>query len=98
MEERVVRAAADAIRAQGVEARCGALGAKLKALGFAELGVAIAVLVAEVSRGLDPSELLALRHLASAAGLGEAELAALVRRTDDELSGVDAASRVSMFV
>jgi tellurite resistance protein len=98
MEERMVRAAADAIRAQGVEARCGALGAKLKALGFAELGVAIAVLVAEVSRGLDPSELLALRHLASAAGLGEAELAALVRRTDDELSGVDAASRVSMFV
>jgi hypothetical protein len=98
MEERMVRAAVDAIGKQGVEARCGALGARLKALGFAELGVAIAVLVAEVSRGLDPSELLALRHLASAAGIGDVELAELVRRTDDELSGVEGSARVSMFV
>jgi len=98
MEERMVRAAVDAIGKQGVGARCDALGARLKALGVPELGVAIAVLVAEVSHGLDPAELLALRHLAAAAGVGEGELATLIRRTDDELSGGEDGSRVSMFV
>jgi tellurite resistance protein len=98
MEQRMVDAAVGAIGKQGVQARCDALGARLKALGFAELGIAIAVLVAEVSHGLDPSELLALRHLALAAGVTEADLATLVRRTDEELSGSEDPSRVSMFV
>jgi tellurite resistance protein len=98
MEERMVRAAVAAIGKQGVKARCEALGARLKALGVADLGIAIAVLVAEVSHGLDPAELLSLRHLAAAAGMTESDLAALVRRTDEELSGGEDPSRVSMFV
>lgn len=55
-EERMVKAAIEAVARQGVETRCAALGAKLQTLGFSELGVHVAVLVAEISHGLDPAE------------------------------------------
>lgn len=97
-EERMVQAACDAIAKEGVAARCDVLGARLKALGFGELGVALAVLVAEVSRGLDSGELAALRRLAMAAGLDDAWLGATLKRVDSQLSGGDSPSRMSVFI
>jgi len=98
MEERMTQAALGVVGKQGAQARCEALGAKLKAIGMVEHGIAIAVLVAEVSHGLDPAELLALRHLAAAAGIEEAGLLAIVRRTDEELFGVEDGGAMSRFV
>ena len=97
-EERMVRAAVAAVTKEGPRVRCETLGKRLQALGFARLGVAIAVLVAEVSHGLDPSELAALRHLATAAGIDELELADIVKRIDLTLSGGEPMSRMSRFV
>jgi tellurite resistance protein len=97
VEERMVAAAVQAVARQGVGERCAALGAKLKDLGFGALGVELAVLVAEVSRGLDPSELVALRELARAAGVSDDDLRAILRRTEDALAGGDPLARMSMF-
>jgi len=97
-EDRMVHAAVDAVAKQGAGARFSALGAKLKDLGVVELGMRLAVLVAEVSHGLDPSELDALRTLAQAAGVSDDELQTLVRRTEELLTGDDPISRMSRFV
>jgi len=97
-EERMVRGAVDAVAKQGAGTRCAALGAKLLSLGFGELGVHVAVLVAEVSHGLDAAELDALRVLAKAAGVPDETLHALVRRTEDALAGGDPLARMSTFV
>jgi tellurite resistance protein len=98
VEERMVEAAMRAVAKQGVVERCSALGAKLKAVGFSRLGVELAALVAEVSRGLDPAELLALRELAHAAGLDDEELKAILRRTEEALAGGDPLARMSTFL
>jgi len=97
IEERMVVAAVRAVTSQGAGERCAALGVKLKGLGFGRLGVQLAVLVAEVSRGLDPSELVALRELAEAAGVGDDELKAILRRTEEALAGGDPLARMSTF-
>jgi hypothetical protein len=93
----MVTAAVQSVTSQGAGERCAALGAKLKGLGFGRLGVELAVLVAEVSRGLDPSEFVALRELAHAAGIGEDDLKAILRRTEEALAGGDPLSRMSTF-
>jgi tellurite resistance protein len=97
-EERMVRVAIEAVAKQGAETRFGALGTKLRTLGFGELGVQVGVLVAEVSHGLDPSELDALRTLAHAAGVPDETLHDLVRRTEETLAGGDPLARMSTFV
>lgn len=97
-EDRMVQAACDAIGKEGVAKRCDVLGGRLKALGFAELGVALAVLLAEVSRGLDSGELEALRRLSGAAGLDDTWLTAMIERVDGQLSGGDSPSRMSVFI
>jgi hypothetical protein len=96
-ERRMIDAAASALSRDGVEARCDAIGAKLRMLGVSELGLATAILVAEVSRGLDARELSALRRLASAAGVRDERLAELVQRIDDDLAG-PGRDRMSVFV
>jgi hypothetical protein len=98
MEDRMVEAAVASIAKEGAKARCEGLGARLKALGFGGLGVSLAVLVAEVSHGLDPAELDALRRLAKAAGLDDQDLEDIVRDIDGALGGDETASRVSRFV
>ena len=97
-EERMVNAAVEAVTKQGAATRCAALGAKLKALGFGELGVHLAALVAEVSHGLDPTELDALRTLAQSAGVSEQTLHDMVRHTEEALAGGDPLARMSTFV
>jgi hypothetical protein len=98
MEERMVEAAVASIAKEGAAARCVGLGKRLKALGFAGLGLSLAVLVAEVSHGLDPAELDALRRLANGAGLDDRDLEDIVRDIDDALGGGETSSRVSRFV
>jgi hypothetical protein len=98
MENRMVEAAVAAIEKEGANARCVSLGARLKALGFGALGVSLAVLVAEVSHGLDPAELDALRKLAASAGLDDRDLEDIVRDIDGALGGGETSSRVSRFV
>ena len=98
MEERMVQAAVAAITKDGIGARCDALGARLKSLGFGGLGVSLCVLVAEVSHGLDPAELDALRRLAGAAGLDDVDLEDIVRDIDGALGGGETSSRISRFV
>ena len=58
----------------------------------------IAVLVAEVSHGLDPAELGALRALSQAAGVPEETLQDLVHHTEEALAGGNPLSRMSVFV
>jgi hypothetical protein len=97
LEEQMVRAASQAVKKQGAAERASALGARLAELGFARLGVELAVLVAEVSRGLDPAELHALRALAHAGGVSDDELQKILRRTEETLSGGDPFARMSTF-
>jgi hypothetical protein len=98
LEERMVKAAVDAVAKEGAEARCTRLGQRLRSLGFGELGLMLSVLVAEVSHGLDPSELEALRAMSTAAGLDDVALMSIIESTDRALSGGDPASRMSSFV
>jgi hypothetical protein len=98
MEDRMVHAAVEAVQKHGAQARCVALGEKLLALGLGELGVRIAVLMAEVSHGLDPSELDALKTLAQAGGVAEGKLGEFVRHTEQVLSAGDSVERMSTFV
>ena len=86
-EEKMVRAAIDAVAKEGAATRCAALGGRLRELGFAELGVSLAVLVAEVSHGLAPAEIEALQQLAAAAGVEGSRLLDVIRRTEQALSG-----------
>jgi tellurite resistance protein len=97
LEEQMVRAASQAVKKQGAAERATALGTRLAELGFAQLGVELAVLVAEVSRGLDPAELHALRALAHAGGVSDDELQKILRRTEENLSGGDPFARMSTF-
>ncbi len=98
LEERMVRAAVEGVKKHGPQARFAHLGQKLASIGFAELGVDIAVLLAEVSHGLDASELDALRTMTLAAGLREETLTDAIRRIDVALSGGEPLSRMSTFV
>ncbi|HSY20902.1 MAG TPA: SRPBCC family protein [Polyangiaceae bacterium] len=95
-ERHMIQTAIDAVAKQGVAARCTALGTRLKSFGFGEFGVEVAALVADVSHGIDTPELMALEHLAVAAGLDNERLAAIVRRTEELLLGGDRVSRMSM--
>lgn len=98
VEERMVRAAVDGVTKHGTQARFTRLGEKLASVGFAELGIEIAVLLAEVSHGLDASELDALRTLTRSAGLPEETLTEAIRRIDLALSDGEPLSRMSTFV
>jgi hypothetical protein len=76
----LVEHAERAVEAVGMEERCDTLGKRLAALGHPTLGIAIAVLVAEVSHGIDRHEMEAIQRLAKAAGMGETDLLALMTR------------------
>jgi tellurite resistance protein len=84
--EAVVASSIDHTRRHGVEQRCNDLGAKLKKLGLAEEGLGVATLIAQVSHGVDQSELAALQLLARAAGVSEARLVEVIQRVDQSLS------------
>lgn len=78
---RLVDAAHRAAEGDGIRLRCEKLGARLARLGRAELGLVVAVLVAEATRGIDAGELEALHHIARGAGLAEAAIGDALRAT-----------------
>lgn len=83
--DKMVGAVAAAVKRDGLAARCDKVAARLTALGLAEVGLEVAVLVADVSHGIDAPELAALGRLAKALGFDDAHLAAVIRRVDASL-------------
>ncbi len=83
---RLVKGAERALSADGMTVRCEKLGARLKKLGCAELGLAVATIVAEVSHGIDPPEMAALQKIAHGAGIPDAALASIMGRIDEEMT------------
>jgi hypothetical protein len=86
MRAKIVEHAERALEAHGMEERCDLLGRRLAALGHATLGIAIAVLVAEVSHGIDRHEMAAIERLAKSAGIGEADLLTILKRIGAAIS------------
>ena len=84
--ERLVKGAERALGSEGMTRRCERLGQRLKTLGYVELGLTVATIVAEVSHGIDPPELAALQKIALAAGLPEAALSSILGRVDEEMA------------
>jgi tellurite resistance protein len=89
--DRIVKGTTDAANADGIEARCDKIGARLLKLGMSDLGVAVAALIAQVSHGVEARELAALQRIARAAGLEDARLSALITRMDAMLTTAPAA-------
>jgi tellurite resistance protein len=85
--ERMVNNVLAAAHTDGLEVRCDKIAARLKALGLGEVGLGVAVLVAEVSHGIDAPELAVLRRLAWGLGVEEGALSEMVYRIDRELMG-----------
>jgi tellurite resistance protein len=85
--DQAVAAVAAAVEAQGIEARCDKIGARLAALRVAELGVAVATLVAMSSHGIDAPELAAISRIAAAARLDDDAVSALAAHVERALLG-----------
>ncbi len=68
------------ISSEGVDARCAAVGARLKELGNPEAGLLIAALVAHASNGIDKSEAQILEKIGAGAGLAKAQVGAIVKK------------------
>jgi tellurite resistance protein len=68
------------ISVEGNEARCAAVGARLKELGQAEAGLLIGAIVAQASNGIDKSEAKVLERIGAAAGLERPAVAGVVKR------------------
>lgn len=68
------------ISAEGVDARCAKVGARMKELGNAEAGLLIGAIVAYASNGIDKSEAQILEKIGAAAGLARPQVAAVVKK------------------
>jgi tellurite resistance protein len=86
-QERMVFAAAKSLKADAFPGKCDEIGQRCKRLGVAELGLSIAVLVAEASHGVAASELAALQRIAKAAELPDAALSSILSTIDELLGG-----------
>ncbi len=84
--DRIVKGTSEAAKAEGFEARCDKIGTRLRKLGFGQLGVAVAALIAQVSHGMETRELAALQRIANAAAVPDVELMQIVARIDAMLS------------
>lgn len=68
------------IQAEGTEARCKAVGERLKELKNAEAGLLIGAIVAYASNGIEKSEAQMLEKIGKAAGLERNQVAAIVKK------------------
>ena len=84
--DRIVKGTSEAAKAEGFEARCDKIGTRLRKLGFGQLGVAVAALIAQVSHGMETRELAALQRVANAAAVPDVELMQIVARIDAMLT------------
>jgi len=64
----------------GAAARTTAVGKALAALGQAEVGIFFAAIVARASKGIDKTEIEALKAVGAAAGLAKDKVADIVKR------------------
>ncbi|MFO0758893.1 MAG: TerB family tellurite resistance protein [Byssovorax sp.] len=84
--DRMVQNVAKAVKNDGIEQRCDKIGARLSSIGLGELGMRVAVLVAQVSHGIGAPELATLQRLAAATGIGEVALRDMIHAIDQDLS------------
>lgn len=68
------------VQAEGTDARCSAIGARLAELGNAEAGILIGAIVAYASNGIEKSEAQMLEKIGTAAGLQRNQVAAIVKK------------------
>lgn len=68
------------ISAEGVDARCAAVGAAMKELGNAEAGLLIGAIVACASNGIDKTEAAVLEKIGAGAGLARQQVGAVVKK------------------
>jgi len=68
------------VQAEGVEARCNAVGERLKELGNAEAGLLIGAIVAYASNGIEKSEAQMLEKIGNAAGIQRKQIAEIVKK------------------
>lgn len=68
------------VTAEGADARCAAVGKRLKELGNPEAGLLIGAIVAYASNGIEKSEAQTLEKIGNAAGLQRAQVAAIVKK------------------
>jgi hypothetical protein len=85
--DKLVAGTKSALATDGALVRCEKIGSRLQRLGFGQLGLAFATLIAQVSHGIDGRELSTLQRIANAAGLDDDAVAQMVQRIDAMLSG-----------
>lgn len=78
--ESFIEASAARAKAEGPDARCTAIGKRLKELGGAEAGILIGAVVAYASNGIEKSEAVMLEKIGKAAGLERNQVAAIVKK------------------
>jgi tellurite resistance protein len=81
--EELLEEIAEAVEEEGADARAEAVGEELAELGQAEVGLLIAALVANASKGLDEDEEKVLQAVAKAAGLSGGKAKGIVKRVTD---------------
>jgi tellurite resistance protein len=75
-----IEQSAERIGAEGHDARCTAIGKRLKELGSAEAAILIGAIVAYASNGIEKSEAVMLEKIGKAAGLERNQVAAIVKK------------------
>jgi len=78
--EPLVEAIAKRLEAEGSDARCSALGKRIKDLGQVEPALLIGAIVAHATAGIDKQEASVLEKIGTAAGLARPEIAAIVKK------------------
>jgi tellurite resistance protein len=78
--EPLLETIAERIKTEGNAARCAAVGKNLKELGQPEAALLVGAVVAYATAGIDKQEAIVLEKIATAAGLGKPDIAAIVKK------------------
>jgi len=78
--EPLVEKIAERVAKEGNDARCAAIGKRLKELGHAEAALLIGAIVAHATAGIDKKEAGVLEKIGTAAGLEKKQLAAVAKK------------------
>jgi tellurite resistance protein len=78
--EPLVEAVSERIEKEGSDARCAAVGTKIKEIGQVEAALLIGAVVAHASAGIDKQEASVLEKIGTAAGLARPQIAAVVKK------------------
>jgi tellurite resistance protein len=78
--EPLVEKVAERVAKEGADARCAAVGKRLKELNAAEAALLIGAVVAHATAGIDKKEASVLEKIATAAGLEKKQIAAVAKK------------------